>query len=338
MRSHRGSWLGSSVLAATLVLAPAAATVRAQPGYGPDPFWPYNNQYTPYVTPIGPASPEGGQGGALNARDGLRGANQFQNYLEDLQGPGRNKSDRSNIGMPYYRSAADPTLRGRDYQPNQPNRNASARENTFQEAQRRAADVYFRYYGERDPARRAELLREYRGARRDAELALSGRRRSPSRVLDSSARLESGSRRGARTSGAAGRSGAADRTRDELDRFGPAPEVPAIGTRRSSGSSSLRTPTDILNRSRAMDREDGAPPIPGSSSPSLRSRSRGTADRLDRVLPSPGFTSPSLRSRSQGTARPAPTLPTTEDDSPPTRTPSPAGIPGSRGMPDSGNR
>ena len=50
MRGHRGSWLGPWLLAAGLVVMPAVSTtVRAQPGYGPDPFWPYNAQYAPYA-------------------------------------------------------------------------------------------------------------------------------------------------------------------------------------------------------------------------------------------------------------------------------------------------
>ena len=58
MGSHRGGWIGSSILAAALILFPAAATsVRAQPGFGPDPWWPYNYQYAPYVTPMGPPGP-----------------------------------------------------------------------------------------------------------------------------------------------------------------------------------------------------------------------------------------------------------------------------------------
>src|SRR5262249_25609387 len=61
------SWLG----AASLVAGPAASTsVRAQPGFGPDPFWPYNSFYTPYTRPIGPASPAGGQGAPYLPRSG----------------------------------------------------------------------------------------------------------------------------------------------------------------------------------------------------------------------------------------------------------------------------
>src|SRR5262245_55240880 len=98
MRSQRGGEPGSSILAAAVVLLSAATSVRAQPGFGPDPFWPYNHQYTPYTTSMGPATPgAGGRGAAPDARDGLRNANQFQNYIDNLSGPGRNLSDRSNV-------------------------------------------------------------------------------------------------------------------------------------------------------------------------------------------------------------------------------------------------
>ena len=87
MRMHCGNWLGPCLLAAAFVVMPAACPVaRAQPGFGPDPFWPYNSQYTPYTEPIGPAEPAAGGRGDMYRRDGGRGANQFQQYLDGLQG------------------------------------------------------------------------------------------------------------------------------------------------------------------------------------------------------------------------------------------------------------
>lgn len=283
MRSQRDGRLGSSMAAAALVLVATAATARAQPGFGPDPFWPYNNQYTPYVTNVGPAGPEGGQGGAMNLREGYRGANQFQEYLESLQGgPGRNLSDRSNIGMPYYRSAVDPAYETRGRGPRQYQANTRADE-SFDNSQRRVADIYFRYFSERDPARRADLLREYREARREAALAISGRGRSASRGLEATARRGAGLRRSARTgeAPAATRSGRAGRSQPEkIDRIGPAPEVPAIGSRRSTGSSpraGRSSPADILRRSRAMDRSDRDLPVSGAPSFLPRPMDRGAA-------------------------------------------------------------
>ncbi len=184
MRSQRGDWLGSWVLAAIFVVAPAVSTtVHAQPGFGPDPFWPYNNQYTPYTTPMGPASPDAGQGSPTVGRPGFAGANQFQSYLDGLSGPGRNASDRSTVGVPGYLSAVAPTFdRRRDYVPNA---KTTAR---FEDNQREVTEKYFAYFSERDPKKRAELLKAYQRARRQSTRSLSPRSQSPSRVLDAASR------------------------------------------------------------------------------------------------------------------------------------------------------
>ena len=254
MRSHRRSWLGPWLLASGFVLMPAfSATVRAQPGFGPDPFWPYNSQYAPYVSPIGPAGPAGGQGGGFMPRDGVRGANQFQDYLEGMGGGGRNSSDRANIGTPYYRSAVDPDYdpRGRGTRQYRPNTRSNT---TFEQAQQTVTEKYFAYYSERDPARRAELMKEYRTARCASSRILSGRGRTPSRNLESSPRLEAGSRRSTSAGSAPPVPGSDDRSGSREGRYGPPPPVPSPRSTRPSGSSSRGTsPSDILNRSEAMD-------------------------------------------------------------------------------------
>ena len=285
MRSHRGIWLGSWLLASGFVLMPSlSATVRAQPGFGPDPFWPYNSQYAPYASPMGPASPVGGQGGPFLPRDGVRGANHFQDYVEGLQGGGRNTSDRANIGMPYYRSAVDPDYdpRGRGSRQYRPNTKANT---SFEQAQQTVTEKYFAYYSERDPARRAELMKEYRAARRAETRILSGRGRTPSRNLESSARAEAGSRRSTSAGSAPPVPGTGNRSGSEDGgRFGPPPPVPSSRSTRPSGSSSRGTsPSDILNRSEAMDAASGARP----SSRSSTSRSRRTAPPAPASSPAP---------------------------------------------------
>ena len=273
MRSHRGGGLESWLMAVGFVLLPAfTSTVRAQPGYGPDPFWPYNQQYAPYVSPIGPAGPDAGQGGALMPQAGFRGANQFQDYLDDLQSGGRKVSDRAGIGMPYYRSSVlpgfDATGRGsRQYRPSTTRVKA-----TFEQAQSTVVNKYYAYYSERDPARRAELMREYREARRDVSGALSGPARTPSRVLDSSSRLDPGPRGAGRAGSSSFLPRSTTRSGSGDSRIGPPPPVP--GSTRSSGSaaSSRRgaSPSDVLKRSRAMDARNGLPR--GSRSPTIRPR------------------------------------------------------------------
>ena len=79
-RRLRSFLIGLGILAAPL----GASTVLAQPI---DPFRPLNSQYDAYRYPIGPASPDGGQSAPM-ALSGIRGANQFQNYLDELQGTG----------------------------------------------------------------------------------------------------------------------------------------------------------------------------------------------------------------------------------------------------------
>ena len=53
---------------------------RAQ---GPDPFQPYNSQYAPFVTPVAPGPFDYGYYGGPGR--GIRGANQFESYLNSLQ-------------------------------------------------------------------------------------------------------------------------------------------------------------------------------------------------------------------------------------------------------------
>ncbi len=255
MRSQCAGRIGSRFLAAGFVFLTAlSGQVLAQPGFGPDPFWPYNQQYTPYTSPIGPAGPEGGQGGdARLPQAGFRGANQFEDYLGGMQGGGRNTSDRATIGQPYYRSSVSPDYdtsgRGstRQYRPNSSEANA-----TFDNAQRLASEKYFAYFSERDPVRRKELLREYRDARYQASRALNSRVRTPSATAGTSSRTRTGTRGTARTDASGARTGTAGRS----GRVGPAPAVPSTGGSRSTDPARRRTggPAAVLERSQAMDR------------------------------------------------------------------------------------
>ncbi len=260
-RGRRGR-IGSRFLAAGFaigLLAAVSGSAMAQPGFGPDPFWPYNSQYAPYARPVGPAEPMAG-GRMAGTPAAFQGANQFQDYLDNMQGSaGRNFSDRATIGTPYYRSAVSPDFDprgrgfGRQYQPNSGDANAS-----YDTAQRRAAEKYFAYYSERDPARRRELMTEYREARRDASRALNSRVRTPGSVEPS--RAGTGARGSARMgtgagaiTGAAGRSGATSRSAAaRSSRIGPAPPISpgSTGPARRRNSS----PSAVLERSQAMDR------------------------------------------------------------------------------------
>ena len=277
MRSQRGDRLGSWVLAAIFVVAPAVSTtVHAQPGFGPDPFWPYNNQYTPYTTPMGPASPDAGQGSPTVGRPGFAGANQFQSYLDELSGPGRNASDRSTVGVPGYLSAVAPAFdRRRDYVPNA---RTTAK---FEENQREVTEKYFAYFSERDPKKRAELLKAYQRARRQSTRSLGPRSQSPSRVLNAATRDTADALAGPmplpRTAGGANRSRSllrpesGESTRGAGRTSRSAPPVPYF-----SGGRSRNNPSSVLERARRM--EDRTNRVPGSTPPAMSG---------SRITPSP---------------------------------------------------
>lgn len=285
MRSRCGRWLGSCVLAAAVVSMPAACKVaRAQPGFGADPFWPYNNQYTPYTAPTGPAEPMAGGNPRFFPREGVRGANDFQRYLDNLQGgsPGRNLTDRAGLGMPYYRSAVNPLYDKRDARQYIPNRRSNE---SFERAQERVADRYFAYYSTRDPVRRARLLKEYRDARREAQRVTTGRGQGRSRAAADAAMLESELRQAdeAVLSRSSVRGRTSERAAPRSDRLGSAPAVPGLDSDRPSGSRTRATTADdVLNRSRAMDRDAGRRSRLGPSPISPRLRRPGADTTTER--------------------------------------------------------
>src|SRR5262249_15334205 len=138
----------ASVVCALLFLA-GDRVVRAQ-GFGPDPFRPYNNQYDAYTYPLGPAGPDAAQSAAA-MRAGLRGANQFQNYLAEIQGLGRTGTERYGQGLPYFRSVVDPRFdpgQKRDHRPN------STTAQSFEATQQRLTAKYLAYFEEQDPQKR----------------------------------------------------------------------------------------------------------------------------------------------------------------------------------------
>jgi hypothetical protein len=240
-----------------LLLTAGAPAVRAQ-GFGPDPFLPYNSQYVPYTYPTGPATPDAGGSGPL-FQQGIRGANQFQTYLDEVFGMGRAATERYGIGLPYYRSAVSPDFRqDRDYRPN---RESAA---SFEETQQRLTARYLAYFEEKDPKKRAQLLREFQALRRQTSRVLSTRRESASQFVESARRLESKDEVRTKPS---------DTDMDDESRPGrstPAPPPPALRdstTRRKSRlstpspygldrggsrSGTRRTPSDVLDRARGL--------------------------------------------------------------------------------------
>ena len=144
-------WLRTLLTALTVLIAPMSTSTLFAQGYGPDPFKPYNSQYVPYTYPTGPASPAGGGRSDVMARMGNLGANQYQGYLDDLNGQARQGSERYGIGMPYYRSAVDPNFdpQGkREYRPNQ------KADQSFDETRKVVTRKYIAYLTEHDPKKR----------------------------------------------------------------------------------------------------------------------------------------------------------------------------------------
>jgi hypothetical protein len=127
-----------------------AASAGAQ-GFGPDPFRPYNSQYDPYVFCVAPGPHEPVLDSTIN-RQGVRNANQFR---EALELDNANRYDRA------FR--AHDRERGRLYRPN------AAADKNLGVRRGKASELYFRYFSEKDPRKRAALFREYNQAQ--AEVA-----------------------------------------------------------------------------------------------------------------------------------------------------------------------
>jgi len=287
MTSTRVNRLGPKILALCLLLTMAGGQVVWAQGFGPDPFRPYNNQYDSFTYPVGPSGFDAAQAAAM-MRSGLRGANQFENYLAEIQGLGRSGTERYGQGLPYFRSAVDPNFdkgQKRDYRPNR------STERSFEETQQRLTAKYLAYFEERDPKKRAQLLREYQQLRRQTTRALTAHRESPSRFVESADRADSGDRERASTrerDEEAPRSttrSAAPRSRssDPTTRTGPrsTPPPPRRLNRPGLPSGTQRTPSDVLDRAGRLDSSRGT---------SRPSRSSATDRNRDSRLPSQGST------------------------------------------------
>jgi hypothetical protein len=284
MTSTRMNRVGRKILVlCVLAAAGAAQSARAQ-GFGADPFRPYNNQYDAFTLPLGSSAQEAAQSAAM-MRSGLRGANQFENYLAEIQGLGRSGAEKYGQGLPYFRSAIDPTFaagRNRDYRPN---RTANR---SFEETQQRLTAKYLAYFEERDPKKRGRLLREYQQYRRESNRALSGRRDSLPGLSDSADRADSAERdrpatrerdadavRNTTRSGGS-RLRSSDLTSPNTTRSTPPP--PRRSGRPLPSASSPRTPSEVLERARRLD----------GGGTSRSSRGSATGGRRDSRLPPDG--------------------------------------------------
>jgi hypothetical protein len=259
-------------------LALPAARVMGQ--LTPDPYnivGEYNGQYAPFMYAIEPAP--GGMfpnQARLQERAGYRSANRFQNYVESLDGslpesdlP--NLGRRSGAGTPYYRANRQYDRDfGRIYQPNE------VADKSFYTDQDSRNSRYFEAMRERDPRKRAQLLREYNMENLRSARSLSTVRNAPgresSRVAPRSpslpdsdplpeprAPLSGGSARGRSTLAPPGslrsgtRSGLDSRRALARPRSLTAPLRGGLGDDLDTAPS-RRLPSDILERSDRLDR------------------------------------------------------------------------------------
>jgi hypothetical protein len=288
MTSTYGNWPRFLIAAITLGASVTVTTTVWAQGFGPDPFRPYNSQYDPYVYALGPASPAAGGPGGMSTI-GNRNANQYQNFLSELQGPSISNSERYGIGQPYFRSVIAPSYMNRYRPPYQPRVKT---ERSFEETQRLISEKYLAYFEEKDPKKRAQILKDFHRARSLAARALSARREDPTRLLDAVNQLESESSSAStdRSSSAAStsrsgapaaprlRSGGSDSSRGSGSRTLPPP--PALPFESSSRSGTGRTGTDVLNRARNRDK-----PADGLSKPATKG-ARDTRSNSRRLAPS----------------------------------------------------
>ena len=156
-----------------LLIALAHGTIASAQGHTPDPYRPYNSVYDPYVYPIYPS----GDGyfpnqNRLTGRSGPSQANQFQDFLDEDR-LGSDPSRRACRGRP---APASPiTARTAASTPdNRPNNSEADR--LFREKQEERDTRYFearkKYQeavNERNPQKRARLIKEYAAAKRLAE-------------------------------------------------------------------------------------------------------------------------------------------------------------------------
>lgn len=252
---------------------PLAATqapqALAQGGFGADPYRPYNNQYDAFVFPIAPG--EGGvvpSEGAMS-RAGMARANRFQDYMN-----GVTNSD--------YRTQRRLDPRSESSAQYRPNRKVDE-ESGYNKKQEMVSEAYFAYIREKDPRKRAELLKDYQKiqAKPIKEFALEAKRKA--------ARTDAGLagdkpppprlKRGASdsSSGSPSRSGTGLKGTDtKAPASGPAAPTFGLGGIGAPKPSSSR-PSDILEESMKLDKPKGTSGTSSraGSAPPIRSRSSG---------------------------------------------------------------
>lgn len=268
----------AAALGLALLIAPGfVAPARAQ--RTPDPYNIVGDGNARFQDDIYANYPNGAgfspNQGILQGRSGLSRSNQFQDYVNNLDGAGNDSgslfgpSTRGRGGItPYYRAHREfDQAFNRVYSPNE------GADKTYYQDQRARTDKYLEYLREPDPKKRAQLFREYnQQSLQSARDSGSGSSRAALRGGTSeraSASASSSSPTAPRPSSTNGGNllrrpssppAASNRTRSLL------PSSPAL----APGSSSSERPSQILDRSGLMDRANRttAPArVPGRTAP-----------------------------------------------------------------------
>jgi hypothetical protein len=275
MNSTRGKWLRSLLAGLRIAAAQGGASTAWAQGFGPDPFQPYNSQFEPFTYPTAPSSPGMGQSAGMNVRSGVRGANDWEAYQNQLAGAGRAGAERYGIGMPYYRSTVDSRFDKDGKREYRPNRRA---DQSYERTQEVITQKYLAYFAERDPTKRAALVRDYNQTSRRVSRALSTRGNDPSRILDAATQLDSDQRSMPSTIGrdddlrgsgiSTPRSSGADRSGAAGSRSRSIPPAPPLPP--GAAARPRRTPTEVLNRAQRSSGSDSL--VPGTRAGSATER------------------------------------------------------------------
>jgi len=197
---------------------------------------------------------------------GIRGANQFQDYLQSLQTSAAGARAGGGVGVPHFQANRAYDLQfDRIYQPNK------LADQRFEANQASVNELYFQYLREKNPKKRAEIFRNYSRARSRADRELA----SPRGVLGAQPGTRSTStRRAGRATSPEDTTGAKDRdllatpppptsdsprSRARSDRssvdsmLGPPPS-PLGGSRTATGSDDSVMPSQVLDRAARSNR------------------------------------------------------------------------------------
>ena len=116
------------------------------------------------------------------ALSGVRGANQFQNYLDRAPGcRARGRRPFWHRHCPIIEQRSIPVSTRKAAENTVPTEERIA---TFEQTQALITEKYFAYFTEKDPKKRAELLRSFNRARSQVTRALSARGAKSERLLD----------------------------------------------------------------------------------------------------------------------------------------------------------